>query len=114
MTLVQNFPFAAIMMCLAGGVTCAVLRPKAAAALGTLLNAAIAVMMAAVLRYTLAAGGSYRYMMGHFPAPWGNEIRIGPLEALMALMFSGRISPPERIAPGVPSGMMLSIPFAPV
>ena len=27
--------------------------------------------------------------MGHFPAPWGNEIRIGPLEALMALMFSG-------------------------
>ena len=89
MTLVQNFPFAAIMMCLAGGVTCAVLRPKAAAALGTLLNAAIAVMMAAVLLYTLAAGGSYRYMMGHFPAPWGNEIRIGPLEALMALMFSG-------------------------
>ena len=92
MTLVQNFPFAAIMLCLAGGVTCAVLRPRAAAALGTLLNAAIAVMMAAVLRYTLLTGESYRFMMGHFPAPWGNEIRIGPLEALMALMFTGMMT----------------------
>ena len=26
-------------------------------------------------------------MMGHWPAPWGNEIRGGPLEALMATMF---------------------------
>ena len=25
-------------------------------------------------------------MMGHFPAPWGNELRIGPLEALLAVM----------------------------
>ena len=27
-------------------------------------------------------------MMGHYPAPWGNEIRAGVLEALMALCFS--------------------------
>ena len=88
MTLVQNFPFAAIMMCLAGGVTCAVLKPRAARVLAVLLNAVIAGMMAAVLHYTAGTGESYRYLMGHFPAPWGNEIRIGPLEALMALMFS--------------------------
>ena len=30
-------------------------------------------------------GTSYTYMMGHFPAPWGNEIRAGVLEAGMAL-----------------------------
>ena len=24
----------------------------------------------------------------HFPAPWGNELRIGPLEALLAVMVS--------------------------
>ena len=92
MTLVQNFPFAAIMLFLAGGVTCAVLKPRAAAVLGTVLNATAAVMMAAVLRYTLITGESYRYMMGHFPAPWGNEIRIGPLEVLMALMFTGMMT----------------------
>lgn len=27
-------------------------------------------------------------MMGHFPAPWGNEIRAGQLEAVTALFFS--------------------------
>ena len=27
------------------------------------------------------------YMMGHFPAPFGNEIRFGPLEAIMAISF---------------------------
>ena len=32
--------------------------------------------------------GSYAYMMGHFPAPWGNELRVGILEAGMALFFS--------------------------
>ena len=32
-------------------------------------------------------GESYTYMMGHFPAPWGNEIRAGLLEAGMALFF---------------------------
>ena len=26
-------------------------------------------------------------MMGHFPAPWGNEIRVGVLEASMAVFF---------------------------
>ena len=28
--------------------------------------------------------------------------------------IGGRISPPERIVPGMPSGIMLSIPLAPV
>ncbi len=32
-------------------------------------------------------GESYTYMMGHFPAPWGNEIRAGVLEGLTAAVF---------------------------
>ena len=30
----------------------------------------------------------YTYMMGHFPAPWGNEIRVGLLESITAIAFS--------------------------
>ena len=56
--------------------------------LGTVLSAVLTVMMAFVLRAVVAGGESYNFLMGHFPAPWGNEIRIGPLESLMALMFS--------------------------
>ena len=44
-------------------------------------------MSAAVLVYVTGTGQEYVYMMGHFPAPWGNEIRVGILEALMALFF---------------------------
>ena len=28
------------------------------------------------------------YLMGHFPAPWGNEIRAGILESVLAVCFS--------------------------
>ena len=31
---------------------------------------------------------AFTFMMGHFPAPWGNELRIGPLEALLAVLIS--------------------------
>ena len=44
-------------------------------------------MSAAVLAFCLKTGESYTYMMGHFPAPWGNEIRAGVLEGLTALLF---------------------------
>ncbi len=88
MTLVQNFPFAAIMLYLAGGVSCCVLRPKASKALCLSLNAIVSVLMLFTLLYTIRTGESYVFRMGHFPAPWGNEIRIGPLEALMALTLS--------------------------
>ena len=87
MTVVQNFPFISIMLYLAGGVTCCVLKPKASRWVCLLLNVLITVLMAATLAYTLQSGKSYVYWMGHFPAPWGNEIRIGPLEALMGTAF---------------------------
>lgn len=40
-----------------------------------------------LLQYLLSTGESFVYWMGHFPAPWGNEIRAGILEAAMALFF---------------------------
>ena len=87
MTFVQNLPFFAIMLYLAGGVTCCVLRPKASRRVCLLLNMLVTAMMASALVYTVRSGESYVYLMGHFPAPWGNEIRIGPLEALMGTFF---------------------------
>ena len=39
------------------------------------------------LFYTIRTGQAFVYVMGKFPAPWGNEIRAGVLEAFMALFF---------------------------
>ncbi|MBR1659055.1 MAG: sodium:proton antiporter, partial [Oscillospiraceae bacterium] len=89
MAAVQNFPFFVIMLYLTGGVVCSVLRARAAARYCLALNAVSAGMMAMTLAWTLRSGTSYVYLMGHFPAPWGNELRVGPLETLLALCFCG-------------------------
>ena len=49
---------------------------------------AVAVLSAVLLVELMRTGESFTYMMGHFPAPWGNELKAGPLEALLALAFS--------------------------
>jgi multicomponent Na+:H+ antiporter subunit D len=33
-------------------------------------------------------GGSFVYQMGYFPAPWGNELRAGILEAIISVVFA--------------------------
>lgn len=88
MNLVQNFPFFNIIMCLAGGVICSVLKGRHARRFTVALISVILLMSACVFSFVLNTGESYTFMMGHFPAPWGNEIRIGVLEALMAVFFS--------------------------
>lgn len=75
-------------MCLAGGVICSVLKGKHARRFTLGLVTVILLMSSCVLAFVLKSGESYTFMMGHFPAPWGNEIRVGILEALMAAFFS--------------------------
>lgn len=74
-------------MCLAGGVISSVLGGKKARRLTIGLVTLILIMSSFVLFFTFQSGESYTFMMGHFPAPWGNEIRVGILEALMAVFF---------------------------
>lgn len=87
MNLVQNFPFFSIIMCLVSGVISSVLSGKNAKKLNIMLVLVLGIMNSMVLGYVLQTGESYTFMMGHFPAPWGNELRIGVLEALMAVFF---------------------------
>lgn len=87
MDFVQNFPFFSIFLSMFSGTLSSVLSGKAARRLNTAVIIIVGAMSACVLYYTLGTGESYTYMMGHFPAPWGNEIRAGALEAGMALFF---------------------------
>ena len=87
MHFVQNFPFFCILLTLICAVITSVLKGRPARWLTMGLIMAVTAMTVCVLGYTLATGDSYVYMMGHFPAPWGNEIRIGVIEALMMTVF---------------------------
>lgn len=73
-------------MCLMSGVISSVLPRRHAKRLSLCLIGASGVMNGFVLWYA-SVYGQYTYMMGHFPAPWGNEIRVGVLEAVLAVFF---------------------------
>ena len=47
----------------------------------------VTVMTATVFVHTLHLEEPFVFQMGHFPAPWGNEISVGPLESLLATVF---------------------------
>lgn len=88
MAFVQNVPFFSIMISMFAGIASSVLSRKTARRLNIAAVTIIGVLSAWLMLYFMQSDvGSYTYMMGHFPAPWGNEIRAGLLEALMALVF---------------------------
>ena len=87
MDFVQNFPFFSILLSLGSGVLTSIMNQKVARIWNTCILLAITAMSAVVFFYMLGVGEPYTFMMGHFPAPWGNEIRNGVLESGMALFF---------------------------
>ena len=83
----ENFPFFCIFLALLTGVfTTLAEKGRAARHLCLSMLAAAGVLNAAVLANTVRAG-SFTYTMGAFPAPWGNELRGGPVESLLAVVF---------------------------
>lgn len=88
MNFVQNFPFFSIILSMFSGIVSSVLPARAAKWLNTCLIAAVGLMSGILLWHLSKTGEPFVYWMGHFPAPWGNEIRAGVLEAGMAMFFS--------------------------
>ncbi len=87
MSFVTNFPLFTIILSLFSGVLCFLLNGKAAKRYTFAYEILVIGMVVSVLVYAFRTGGSFTYSMGEFPAPWGNEIRAGLLEAVTALLF---------------------------
>ena len=87
MSFVQNFPFFSIIIAMFSGILSSALPGRRARDLSLAAIALTTVLSGTVLAFCLKTGESYTYMMGHFPAPWGNEIRAGVLEGLTAMFF---------------------------
>ena len=87
MEFIRNFPFFSIVLSLFSGPLSSILGGKWARRVNGAVIVLCGIMSGAVLWYVCRTGESFVYIMGHFPAPWGNEIRAGILEALMAVIF---------------------------
>jgi len=88
MQLVQNVPFFSIMLSMIAAFVSPMLGRRAAKWLSVGLAGAVVCLHIWFLPFMAGFEGSYTYMMGHYPAPWGNELRAGLLEAVVALALS--------------------------
>lgn len=84
---VQNFPCFSILICMFSGIVTSALKERGAKRLNICTLLTVTVMSFLTLAYVLGTGESYVYVTGNFGAPWGNELRVGVLEALMASFF---------------------------
>lgn len=84
-----NIPFFSIFLAMLAAIAAPLLprTSRAAERLTMAVTAVVGVLSAYLLANVARTGDSFTFMMGHFPAPWGNELRAGPLEALLALFF---------------------------
>lgn len=85
MDIIRNFPFFSIMLCMFCAIISSVLS-KRAARVATKLVLVTTFVLSLILTINLhSTNESFVFLMGHFPAPWGNEIRAGQLEGIMAM-----------------------------
>lgn len=84
MDFARNLPFFSIMLLMLAGIAMPILGSRVSRTVSLVSIAITAAFSAWLVVYTSGTGESFTYMMGHFPAPFGNEIRAGALEAIMA------------------------------
>lgn len=85
----QHIPFLSIFISMIAGVIGAFVKKPKTSRLLTLTSITIVVVLSSVLiAYLLTSGtGSFVYNVGHFSSPWGNTLRSGMMEALLAFVF---------------------------
>lgn len=88
MSFAVNFPLFSIVASLVCSVISSVLNGKIARRLSMCLSFAVAVTSLFVMGLVLQNGEPITYIMGHFPHPWGNEIRLGLLESFFSFVFA--------------------------
>ncbi|MDO5521534.1 MAG: proton-conducting transporter membrane subunit [bacterium] len=84
----KNFPFFTIVLAMAASMISGVLKGKYAKIITITVSGIIVVLSGYVFMETRAANESFIYLLGHSSAPWGNELRVGVLEAFTAFSFS--------------------------
>ena len=86
---VENFPFFSIFLAMTAGILLSVVRDGwRARRISVAVALAVAGLSAEVLAYTAEGDLSFTYGMGMYGAPLGNELKAGPLQAVLALTFS--------------------------
>ena len=84
----QSIPFFCIILPLGSAAVTSIMKPRMARIWATSIISIVTVLSAIITAIFMNGAEPYTYMMGHYPAPWGNEIRAGMLEARNTLCSS--------------------------
>ncbi len=88
MSFICNFPaFVILLSLLCSGLTFAI-KNKTPARLLSMVLLGLCLCMNIVCLFYCIENGDFVYRMGHYSAPWGNEIRAGVWECLIAGVFN--------------------------
>lgn len=85
---VENIPALSILFMMLTGIVSVVPKNRKTAYRMTVISLLVLLAANLSLCITLSDGHTFTYSMGDWGAPWGNELRAGPLEALMASCFA--------------------------
>lgn len=89
MPLICSFPYFTVFLAMVPAIIMSCIRRDRVCYAISLATAIIStVMSAAFLIWIVRENTSFAFTMGKFPAPFGNEIKAGPLQALFATCFS--------------------------
>ena len=88
MSFASNLPLFCIVASLVCSVVSSVLNGKIARRVSMCLSFFVAASSLLVMGLVLQTGEPITYIMGHFPHPWGNEIRMGLLESFFSFIFA--------------------------
>ena len=88
MSLIQNVPLFTIVLSLLCAVVSFVGGRKVSRCASIALLSLSTLAQGSLMIYCYVNRLSYTFMMGHYPAPWGNELAIGVTESSMAFLFA--------------------------
>lgn len=85
-----NLPYLCIFLTMVTAIFLSVVRNAKVCYWATVAVALVTAVMGGVfLFHSARANAGFAFTMGKFPAPFGNEIYVGPLQGLLATAFSG-------------------------
>ena len=84
-----NIPYMTIFAAMFAAILLSIVRKGRISYTVTIVVSVVIAVLSAVFLYNIViADTSFSYTMGKFPAPFGNEIKLGPLQGLLTAAFS--------------------------
>ncbi len=88
MDIIKNFPIMIILILYISAFTMPIIKKKRSVKIIALCSMVISVVLSILLFIYVNRNGEILYRVGHFDSPWGIELKIGLLEAIISILFT--------------------------